>query len=57
MNKPSIAPVHPPWAGGAYSIKRHGVTLSNCDAEPVQTPGCIQAHGALLVLRPDDLVV
>ena len=33
-----------------YSIKRHGVTLSNCDDEPVQTPGGIQAHGMLLVL-------
>ena len=31
-----------------YSIKRHGVSLSNCDDEPVQTPGCIQAHGLLL---------
>ena len=41
----------------AYSIKRHGTTLSNCDDEPVQTPGCIQAHGLLLALRPADLVV
>jgi chemotaxis family two-component system sensor kinase Cph1 len=40
-----------------YSIKRHGVSLSNCDDEPVQTPGCIQSHGLLLALRPDDLVV
>ncbi len=40
-----------------YSIKRHGITLSNCDDEPVQTPGCIQAHGLLLVLRLADLVV
>jgi len=47
----------PPWAGGVYSIKRHGVTLTNCDSEPVQTPGCIQAHGALLVLRMSDLVI
>jgi two-component system, chemotaxis family, sensor kinase Cph1 len=39
----------------AYSIKRHGVSLLNCDAEPVQTPGCVQAHGALLVLRLADL--
>ena len=57
MTLPPIAATSPPWAGGAYSIKRHGVTLSNCDAEPVQTPGCIQAHGALLVVRPDDLVI
>jgi chemotaxis family two-component system sensor kinase Cph1 len=40
-----------------YSIKRHGISLSNCDDEPVQTPGCIQAHGVLLALRPDDFVV
>ncbi|MBD8543161.1 GAF domain-containing protein [Oxalobacteraceae sp. CFBP 8761] len=40
-----------------YSIKRHGVSLSNCDDEPVQTPGCIQAHGLLLALSPDDLIV
>lgn len=47
----------PPWADAPYSIKRHGVTITNCDAEPVQTPGCIQGHGALLVLRPADLTV
>jgi chemotaxis family two-component system sensor kinase Cph1 len=40
-----------------YSIKRHGISLSNCDDEPVQTPGCIQGHGLLLALRMDDLVV
>ncbi|MEO7338536.1 MAG: ATP-binding protein [Caldimonas sp.] len=40
-----------------YSIKRHGVSITHCDAEPVQTPGCIQAHGVMLALRPDDLVV
>ena len=54
---PPVATPPPPWEGGAYSIKRHGVTLTNCDSEPVQTPGCIQAHGALLVARPDDLVI
>lgn len=47
----------PAWAEGPYSIKRHGVTVTNCDSEPVQTPGCIQAHGALLVLRPTDLCI
>lgn len=57
MTQPPRAPESPSWAGGAYSIKRHGVTLSSCDDEPVQTPGCIQAHGALLVLRPVDLVI
>jgi len=46
-----------PWASGPYSIKRHGVSLTNCDSEPVQTPGCIQAHGALLVLRLSDLAI
>ncbi|MDO9316467.1 MAG: ATP-binding protein [Burkholderiaceae bacterium] len=40
-----------------YSIKRHGISLSNCDDEPVQTPGCIQAHGMLLAVRIDDLIV
>ena len=40
-----------------YSIKRHGISLANCDDEPVQTPGCIQAHGLLLALRLRDLVV
>jgi chemotaxis family two-component system sensor kinase Cph1 len=47
----------PLWIGEPYSIKRHGLTLSNCDSEPVQTPGCVQAHGALLVLRLADLTV
>lgn len=46
-----------PWDGQPYSIKRHGVTITNCDSEPVQTPGCIQAHGALLVLRLADMIV
>ena len=57
MTLPPAATGPLPWEGGAYSIKRHGVTLTNCDAEPVQTPGCIQAHGALLVVRPGDLVI
>lgn len=47
----------PPWADGAYSIKRHGVTLTNCDSEPVQQPGCSQAHGVVLVLRVSDLTI
>lgn len=47
----------PPWGTGPYSIKRHGTTLATCDSEPVQTPGCIQAHGALLVLRLGDLCI
>jgi light-regulated signal transduction histidine kinase (bacteriophytochrome)/DNA-binding response OmpR family regulator len=40
-----------------YSIKRHGTTLEKCEEEPVQTPGCIQAHGVLLVLRASDLTI
>ena len=40
-----------------YSIKRHGTTIDTCDREPVQTPGCIQPHGVLLVLRADDLTI
>ncbi len=46
-----------PWDTQPYSTKRHGLNLSNCDAEPVRTPGCIQAHGALLVLRLSDLSI
>jgi chemotaxis family two-component system sensor kinase Cph1 len=40
-----------------YSVKRHGLTITNCDLEPVQTPGCVQAHGVLLVLRLSDLSI
>jgi chemotaxis family two-component system sensor kinase Cph1 len=40
-----------------YSTIRHGLSLSNCDSEPVQTPGCVQAHGALLVLRQSDFTI
>ena len=46
-----------PWHGQPYSIKRHGVSITNCDTEPVQTPGCVQAHGALLVVRQTDLTI
>ena len=46
-----------PWADGAYSIKRHGVSLTNCDSEPVQMPGCSQPHGVVLVLRVSDLTI
>lgn len=46
-----------PWAGQAYSVKRHGTSLASCDAEPVQTPGCVQAHGALLVVRAGALTI
>ena len=57
MNQISSGLSRPPWEGQPYSIKRHGVSITNCDSEPVQTPGCVQAHGAMLVLRPADLTV
>lgn len=41
----------------AYSIKSGEVTLTNCDREPIHVPGCVLPHGALLVLRRDDLTV
>jgi len=41
----------------SYSTKRDGLNITNCDSEPVRTPGCIQAHGALLVLRACDLSI
>jgi len=57
MTDPAL-PISPhPWSDQPYSVKRHGVSISNCDSEPVQTPGCVQAHGAMLVLRPADLTV
>ena len=46
-----------PWKGQPYSIKRFGVTITNCDSEPVHTPGCIEGHGVLLVLDPADLTM
>jgi len=57
MRSSAAAPVPTAWSGGTYSIKRQGATLTNFDVEQVQTPGCIQAHGALLVMRPDDPIV
>ncbi len=47
----------PHWASCHYSIKRHGTSITDCDSEPIRTPGCIQAHGALLVLCPHDLSI
>jgi len=47
----------PPWDVQPYSIKRHGLNINNCDSEPVQTPGCVQAHGAMLVIRSTDLTI
>jgi two-component system, chemotaxis family, sensor kinase Cph1 len=45
------------WEGQTYSVKRFGATIMDCDSEPIQTPGCIQNHGVLFVLRPSDLTV
>ena len=55
MTTPSTTAL--PWEGQPYNVKRHGLSITNCDSEPVQTPGCIQSHGVLLVLRPSDLTV
>lgn len=52
-----VTSVRLPWNGQPYSVKRHGVTITNCDSEPVHMPGCVQDHGALLVVRPADLVI
>ena len=56
-----MSPTHtaatPAFSHHPYSVKRHGLTLLTCDSEPVQTPGCVQAHGALLVLRLSDLSI
>lgn len=56
INKPTETSALP-WADGLYSTKRHGLTLTNCDSEPVQMPGCIQVHGAMLVVRLSDLTI
>jgi len=55
VNPPERAPA--PWEGQVYSTKRHGLTIANCDAEPVQTPGCVQSRGVLLVVRITDLTI
>jgi len=52
-----VPDTNPPWHSGSYSVKRHGSSITHCDSEPIQTPGCIQSHGALLVLRPNDLII
>ncbi len=46
-----------PFNHQPYSTKRHGLSIANCDSEPVRTPGCVQAHGALLVLRLVDFCI
>lgn len=35
----------------------HDVNLTNCDREPIHTPGSIQPHGILLVLSEPDLAI
>jgi len=55
LNVAALADASVPWGDGPYSTRRHGTSLATCDIEPVQTPGCIQDHGALLVLRLADL--
>lgn len=54
-NPPATDGVH--WANGPYSIKRHGTSLATCESEPVQTPGCIQAHGVLIAVRVADMAI
>ncbi len=46
-----------PWGTEPYSTKRHGLSITSCESEPIRAPGCIQGHGALLVLRAADLSV
>jgi chemotaxis family two-component system sensor kinase Cph1 len=47
-------------SGDAYamsegSISFGSVDLTNCDVEPIHTPGAIQPHGALLTVDPRDM--
>ena len=57
MTAPPTSQTSKPFDHYPYSIKRHGLTLTTCESEPVHTPGCVQAHGALLVLRLSDLCI
>src|SRR5687768_11023244 len=41
----------------APSATMPGVDLSNCDREPIHTPGHVQPHGMLLALDPASLKV
>ena len=52
-------PPEPLFPGeSAYSTKRHQANLSDCESEPIQTPGCIQSHGVLLVVGiPDGTIL
>ena len=40
-----------------YSVSNQSVDLTNCDLEPIHTPGSIQPHGALITLDPQDMRV
>lgn len=57
MKSPISSDAQLPRSDGHDSIKRHGTTLATCDSERVKHLGCIQANGALLVLRLDDLPI
>lgn len=50
MNQLSTVPL-------PYSVKRDSVSLTNCDDEPVQTPGCIHDHGLMMTMDPTTLLV
>ena len=56
-----MAAESPPIAEGAdapgFVAPDSPVDLTNCDREPIHTPGAIQPHGALLVLREPDLLI
>jgi two-component system, chemotaxis family, sensor kinase Cph1 len=43
--------------GNLYSLKRDSAKITDCEAEPIQTAGCIQSHGVLLALRASDLTI
>ena len=38
-------------------MKVADITPDNCDKEPIHIPGCIQPHGVLIVIRPEDLSI
>src|SRR5580693_4937967 len=40
-----------------YSLKRDGRKITDCEAEPIQAPGCIQGHGVLIAVRASDLTI
>lgn len=40
-----------------FTAELEPLDLTNCDREPIHSPGLIQPHGVLLVLREPDLVI